>query len=402
MRKGARTVELSLHRWPHAGRAFRRASVPPLLGGLLTFSLSLVAVGIVVYAGAVPSLAEQSPLVRQWAGADRARVLGPDAPLMGAHGLSATGDDPSGAGGANGLGAASVASDDRTLAAAAGAPSDPADLLLLGGRSASLLGGSGFAAPTSTGAGVAHGPSCSSGSETPASSDNPNSSGSNATSSGSANGGGGASSGNSSGGGSASGEPSGGGSSSGGSSGGNAVAPTPSEPEPDPEPTIPVEAGGPVPEDMEQRICSTLRSEHDVFKAEAAKVYQCADDYERLCMTRPQQPRIEAARTVSSLLREVQLADSDMMMEVGYACNRDDGTMYGASRYSGNFSQMHQSYGDLINLLYELDNAWSGNCYFEDPAANADYWSGRVTRSAVTGRMAYLGAYEAHVGGARP
>lgn len=102
-------------------------------------------------------------------------------------------------------------------------------------------------------------------------------------------------------------------------------------------------------------------------------------------MTRPQQPRIEAARTVSSLLREVQLADSDMMMEVGYACNRDDGTMYGASRYSGNFSQMHQSYGDLINLLYELDNAWSGNCYFEDPAANADYWCGRVTRSAATG-----------------
>lgn len=91
-----------------------------------------------------------------------------------------------------------------------------------------------------------------------------------------------------------------------------------------------------------------------------------------------------------------------MMMEVGYACNRDDGAMYGASRYSGNFSQMHQSYGDLINLLYELDNAWSGNCYFEDPAANADYWSGRVTRSAATGRMAYLEAYEAHVGGARP
>lgn len=61
-------MELSLHRWPYAGRAFRRASVPPLLGGLLTFSLSLMAVGIVVYAGAVPSLAEQSPLVRQWAG----------------------------------------------------------------------------------------------------------------------------------------------------------------------------------------------------------------------------------------------------------------------------------------------------------------------------------------------
>lgn len=395
-------MELSLHRWPHAGRAFRRASAPPLLDGLLTFSLALMMVGVVVYAGAVPSLAEQSPLVRQWAGNDRMRALGPDAPLMGAHGLSATGGDPSGAGGANGLGTASAASDDTASATDAGALSDPADLLLQGGRNVSLLGGSGFAAPTNTGAGVEHGSSNSVRVEAPASSGNLNASGSNATGFGSANGGSGASSGNSSGGGSAPGEPSGGGSSSGGSSGGNSDASTPSDPEPDPEPTIPVEAGGPVPEAMEQRICSTLRSEHDVLKAEAAKVYQCADDYERLSMTRPQQPRIEAARTVSSLLREVQLADSNMMMEVGYACNRDDGTMYGTSRYSGNFSQMHQSYGDLVNLLYELDNAWSGNCYFEDPAANADYWSGRVTRNAATGRMAYLEAYEAHVGGARP
>lgn len=395
-------MELSLHRWPYAGRAFRRASAPSLLGGLLTFSLALMTVGVVVYAGAVPSLAEQSPLVRQWAGVDRARALGPDAPLMGAHGLSGTGGDPSGVGGANGPGATSATSDGTAPATDAGALSDPADLLLLGGRSASLLGGSGFAAPTNRGAGAERESSNSARVEVPASSGNPNASGSNATGSGSASGGSGASSGNSSGGGSASGESSGGGSSSGGSSGGNAVAPTPSDPKPDPEPTIPVEAGGPVPEDMEQRICNTLRSEHDVLKAEAAKVYQCADDYERLCMTRPQQPRIEAARTVSNLLREVQLADSNMMMEVGYACNRDDGAMYGASRYSGNFSQMHQSYGDLINLLYELDNAWSGNCYFEDPAANADYWSGRVTRSAATGRMAYLEAYEAHVGGARP
>lgn len=359
-------------------------------------------VGVVVYAGAVPSLAEQSPLVRQWVAADRARALGPDAPLMGAHGLSGAGGGSSGAGGANGPGATSATSDGTALAPDAGALSDPADLLLLGGRSASLLGGSGFAAPTDRGAGAERGSSNSARVEAPASSGNSNTSGSNATGSGSANGGSGASSGNSSGGGSASGESSGGGSSSGGSSGGNAVAPTPSDPKPDPEPTIPVEAGGPVPEDMEQRICNTLRSEHDVLKAEAAKVYQCADDYERLCMTRPQQPRIEAARTVSNLLREVQVADSNMMMEVGYACNRDDGAMYGASRYSGNFSQMHQSYGDLINLLYELDNAWSGNCYFEDPAANADYWSGRVTRNAATGRMAYLEAYEAHVGGARP
>lgn len=191
-----------------------------------------------------------------------------------------------------------------------------------------------------------------------------------------------------------------GGSSSGGSSGGNAVVPPPSESEP--EPTIPVEAGGPVPEAMEQRICSTLRSEYDVLKAQAAKVYECAATYERLCMTRLQEPRIEAARVVSDVLREVQLADSNMTMEVGYACDRDDGAMYGASRYSGNFSQMHQSYGDLINLMYELSNAWSGNCYFEDPAVNADYWSGRVTWNAATGRMAYLEAYEAHVGGARP
>ena len=379
--------------------------LPPLLGGLLTFSLALMTVGVVVYAGAVPSLAEQSPLVRQWAGADRARALGPDAPLMGAHGLSGTGGVSSGAGGAHGPGATSATHRTARLwhLMRARCPT-PRILPPLGGRSASLLGGSGFAAPTNRGAGAEGGSSNSAHVEAPASSGDPNTSGlerdrlwfherrirrff-----------------GNPSGGGSASGSNlRGGGSSSGGSSGGNAVAPTPSDPEPDPEPDHPpLRREARFTEDMEQRICNTLRSEHDVLKAEAAKVYQCADDYERLCMTRPQQPRIEAARTVSNLLREVQVADSNMMMEVGYACNRDDGAMYGASRYSGNFSQMHQSYGDLINLLYELDNAWSGNCYFEDPAANADYWSGRVTRSAATGRMAYLEAYEAHVGGARP
>ncbi len=124
-------MELSLHRWPYAGRAFRRASVPPLLGGLLTFSLSLMAVGIVVYAGAVPSLAEQSPLVRQWAGADRARALGPDAPLMGVHGLSGTGsDDPE----LETRMAWGQRASHRTIGFSitdAGALSDPADPLLL-------------------------------------------------------------------------------------------------------------------------------------------------------------------------------------------------------------------------------------------------------------------------------
>ena len=199
-------MELSLHRWPYAGRALRRASVPPWLGGLLTFSLSLMAVGIVVYAGAVPSLAEQSPLVRQWAGADRARALGPDAPLMGVHGLSGTGGGPSGAGDANGPGATSATSDDTasTTDARAHCPT-PADLLLLGGRSVSLLGSFRFAAPTSTGAALSADPRTRHTSEgrrrpqairilqartRPAP--------------GSANGGGGASSGNSSGGGSSS------------------------------------------------------------------------------------------------------------------------------------------------------------------------------------------------------
>lgn len=90
-------------------------------------------VGVVVYAGAVPSLAEQSPLVRQWAAADRARALGPDAPLMGAHGLSGTGGVPSGARGANGPGATSATSDDTASTIDAGTLSDPADLLLLEG-----------------------------------------------------------------------------------------------------------------------------------------------------------------------------------------------------------------------------------------------------------------------------
>ena len=232
-------MELSLHRWPYAGRAFRRASAPPLLGGLLTFSLAPRRWASSYARCRSISWRSRVLFVRQWAAADRARALGPDAPLMGAHGLSGTGGDPSGVGGANGPGATSATSDGTAPATDAGALSDPADLLLLGGRSASLLGGSGFAAPTNRGAGAERGSSNSARVEAPASSGNPNTSGSNATGSGSANGGSGASSGNSSGGGSASGESSGGGSSSGGSSGGNAVAPTPSDPKPDPEPTIP-------------------------------------------------------------------------------------------------------------------------------------------------------------------
>lgn len=157
-----------------------------------------------------------------------------------------------------------------------------------------------------------------------------------------------------------------------------------------------------MPEAMELRIRDTLRSEYAVLEAQGAKVYECVADYNRLCMTIPLQPRIYAASKVSELLREVQLADSNMTMQVGYACDRTDGCMYGASRYSGNFSQMHNAYGDLATMLYELSNAWSGNCYFEDPAANVDYWSGRVTVNSGTGQMASMEAYEADRAGARP
>lgn len=153
---------------------------------------------------------------------------------------------------------------------------------------------------------------------------------------------------------------------------------------------------------MEQRIRDTLRSEYAVMEAKAAKVYDCVNDYNRLCMTEPKQPRQEAARVVSNLLYEVQVAGANMSMEVGYACDRTDGSMYGASRYSGNYSQMNRAYGDLVSMLYELSNAWSGNCYFDDPAADADYWSGRVTVNRATGQMAYMEAYEADRAGARP
>lgn len=398
-------MELSIHRWPHVGRAFRRASAPPFLGGLLAFSLALMVVGVVVYAGAVPSLAEQSPLVHQWAGASRARAFGPDAPLAGGRGLPNNGVGSSEMGGGGDAQSASAESTDPALAAAAGESSNPTDILLLGGRGTTLLGGSGFGAQLGGGVNALPRSASAQRAENSTASSDASSSGSSANGSSSAGAGAGPSSEASSSGGSSSGSNSDGGSVSngsegGGSSGGNAVAPAPSEPEP--EPTIPVEAGGPVPEAMEQRICAALRSEYDVLQAQAAKVRECAATYEGLCMTRPLEPRIEAARAVSGVLREVQLADSNMMMEVGYACDREDGAMYGASRYSGNFNQMHQSYGDLINLMYELDNAWSGNCYFEDPAANADYWSGRVTRNAATGRMSYLEAYEADMIGARP
>ena len=69
MRKGRERWNCPFIAGPMQGVPFG-ASVPSL-GGLLTFSLSLMAVGIVVYAGAVPSLAEQSPLARRWASLKR-------------------------------------------------------------------------------------------------------------------------------------------------------------------------------------------------------------------------------------------------------------------------------------------------------------------------------------------
>ena len=84
----------SLHFWPHAGRALRHASVTPALAGALTFSLGLMAVGVAVYAGAVPVLAAESPLVRQLTGADGS--LDPYGPLMETLGMTESGNDSAG------------------------------------------------------------------------------------------------------------------------------------------------------------------------------------------------------------------------------------------------------------------------------------------------------------------
>lgn len=372
----------SIHRWPHVGRALRRASVQPLFIGLLTFSLALVAVGVVVYAGAVPSLAAHSPLLARMYGGNAA-LFGPDAPLYGVArddavhaGAGAAGADPlvpAGGTAAPGQGAGGAAG---SVVVAGGAPN------LIGGETTGPVIGD-DAGPTAF-------PPADSGGNPAASA-----AGGGASSSG---GGDAAGSGNAGDSGNAGG--SGGSGGGAGGSGGSGNSPAPSEPDPDP--VVPVEMGGPVPEDMELRIRDTLRKEYEVMLAKAEKVYACAADYERLCLTVPKAPRQEAAKAVSALLREVQVADANMSMEVGYACNRSDGTMYGASRYAGNFTCMHRAYGDLASLLYELSHAWSGNCYFDDPSSQVDYWSGRVSVNSATGRMAYLEAYEADRAGARP
>lgn len=252
-------MEPTLHRWPHVGRAFQRVSVPPLLGGLFVLSPALMAVGVIGRAGAAPSLAAQSPLMRQWAGTSRAQVLGPDVPLVGESGFSSTGDDSSGMGSEDDLRTTGVASVDSPLAVA-GESSDSVDILLLGGRSATLLGGPSFVTQSSTGPNAPPCPLNSQRAESPAASSDASFSGPNLGS------------------GSAFGE-----SSSDGSSGGNVTVPPPSETEL--EPTIPVEARYPVPEAAEQRICATLLSEYDVLQVQAARVYKCIATYEHHCLT---------------------------------------------------------------------------------------------------------------------
>lgn len=400
----------SLHLWPHVGRALRRASVTPALAGTLTFSMGLMIVGVTVYAGAVPTLAAESPLMSQ--------IIGTDEPSGHLDSLAETSGDVNGGGIGPGSGAANsgAVSDALPLTIGGSGGDDPS-------QGAPSTKGPALLSPSDFGyTPLAPAPRDDGGADGGASPNGPVDSGhgtDGGSGTGSGNGGGSGSSssgndGNGSGGGNDSGSHGSGNDGSGGNSGnpGNSDNPdgsggSGSVPEPEPEPpapapVIPPEEGGPVPEEMELRIRDTLRSECDVLEGWAAKVYDGAAEYNRLCLTGTKKQRKEAAESASQLFYDVQVAYSAMSFEVGYACGNSSGFMWGTSRYVGNYAQMNKSYTSLIYAAYELDYAWAGNCKFDDPAAHADAWAGRVTVNQATGQMAYMEAYEAARTGVRP
>lgn len=399
----------SLHLWPHVGRALRQASMTPVLAGTLTFSMGLMVVGVTVYAGAVPVLMAESPLVSQFLSADESPGhLGSPAEtsgtVNGTGGRPSSNDarpNPSAAPGALPL----TAGGDGDNLSSQGAPSTEGPVVLspsdfgytpLAPAPREDDGADGGASPDGP-VGSGHGSDGGSGTGN----------GSNGNGSNGSGDGGSGNSGNGSGGGSGN-DGSGGNSGNPGNSdnpdgsGGSGSVPEPEPEPPAPAPVLPPEEGGPVPEEMELRIRDALRSECDVLERWAAKVYDGAAEYNRLCLTGTKKQRKEAAESASQLFYDVQVAHSTMSLEVGYACGNSSGFMWGTSRYVGNYAQMNKSYTNLVYAAYELDYAWAGNCKFDDPAAHTDAWAGRVTVNQATGQMAYMEAYEAARTGVRP
>ena len=390
----------SLHFWPYVGRALRHASVTPALAGALTFSLGLMAVGVAAYAGAVPVLAAESPLVRQLAGADGS--LDPYGPLMETLGATESGTGSAGAAG-SGAGSGSGAADLLLGVAGPGAespldgtvPTDGSPLLSPSDFGYTPLapapwedGGSDVGTPSGDSTGSDRGSGNSDIDDSPNSGGN----GSGASSTGGGNG-----SGNS-------GNPdNSGGSGNSGNSGdsGDVSAPEPAPP-PAPDPVLPPEQGGPVPEETELRIRDALRSEYDVLETWAAKVYAGEAEYHRLCLTASKPQRREAAKAAYNLFHDVQVADVARAYEIGYACGNSDGLMWSTSRYSKNYARMTDAYQDLISAAAELYHAWDANRWLDDPAANTDAWANCVTMNQATGQMVHLEAYEIHRVGVRP
>lgn len=399
----------SMGSWPITGRAFRRASASPALAAALAFTFVLTVLGSIAYVAALPGLASESPLLRELTGT---RVVQPgvggplsatgaarsvegtsgvsDEPLA-SLGLTAPGVDAQ-AGALGAQGSAATLPSANATGAAAGAPALPG----AASPGAAAAAGSSAAAQPSSGKSSAKKPGSAAGSSgsgnagaSSAGGQGASGSGSNGSSGGSGNAGG-------SGSGTGNGGANGGGSSSSETGGAGSAS--------DPEPVLPPSEGGPVPEDMELSIRDALRSEFDILDGYADQVYSCAADFNRLSLTTPKDPRLAAARTVHDLLYQCQVANAHISETLRIACgmSQEYGGMWGTSRYIGNYAKLQHCYGHLINLLYELDNAWSGNCYFDDPAAHTDYWGDRVTVNKKTGKMKYLEDYEAERKGARP
>ena len=398
MAKGA-----SVRRWPVVGRAFLRARMSPTLTALLSFAFVLMLVGAATYVAAIPGLAAESPLVRELFGRS-AVAYGPEAPL------AATGSERAIAG---------EVGDDGAFTANPNAVASLMDFRVAASSDEAADGTGSQRAPFAIGDGVPS-PSSSRTSDSASGASSKKSASTKSDASGASGskgsagtpGGGepGAGEGGSSGPGSSSNagtpsNPNDASDSSTDSSGSNSGSSSGNEPgNTGSETVLPPSEGGPVPADMELRIRDALRSEYDILDNYAKRVYACADDYDRLCMTDPKEPRQAAARAVDALLRECQVSDAHVSETVRIACgmSQEYGGIWATSRYIENYTSLQHCYGDLESYLYELSHAWSGNCYFDVPSEHVDYWASRVSVNKKTGRAQYLEDYESDRKGARP
>lgn len=152
---------------------------------------------------------------------------------------------------------------------------------------------------------------------------------------------------------------------------------------------------------MEERIRKVVVAEYDIVKDYGNQVRQYQAAYDKYSMTADVDTRRSALQGISKLKYNIQVANQAFITKMGVACDIGGGGIYNCSRYSPNYGAVSNSYGRLVDYLYELDDAWAANMRLADPAENPSSWQGKIEMGS-DGQPKRLQEYEGYLKKVKP